>query len=228
MASPLVLAVFAVSVLTASVPLWAQTEPPAAPPLGDPAGLPQRADRIERHGITWQFDKVHRIGTFANGDPWVLGPVAIVAISPKCVEEGGRVLHGSMIDPDPSVMMQGYDSALFGDEKRERYDAARNVALGVSVQKPLALAAGKSMVSVVSRPDGKAMPTLQTAAVLTCVGAVPAPDAFRPPYVAGDKAVRHRAVDMDFTVLQRIKPVLDAPPLDVVARVVRHVVERVL
>jgi hypothetical protein len=173
---------------------------------------------VERHGITWRFDQAHVVGSFANGDPWVLGPVRIVGITPQCQEVDGRVRHGSMVDPDPATMLQGYDSALFGDEKRERYDAARNVAAGLCPAAPLLLQAGQSLVSVQSRPSAKETPTLQTAAVLTCVDTVPAPDAFRPPYVRGDKTIRHRAVDLDYRVLQRLKPVLDAPPIGAVSK----------
>lgn len=192
--------------------------PPAAPPLGDPAGLPQRADRVERHGTTWQFDRQHDVGAFVNGDPWVVGPVRVVAITPACAEIDGRVQHGAMLDPDPASMLQGYDSALFGDEKRERYRAPLNVALGVSADRPLVIPPGKSLVSVISRNEIKVSPNLRSAAVLTIVATVPAPDAFRPPYVRADKTVRHRAVDLDFSSLQRLKPVLDMPPIDVIAR----------
>jgi hypothetical protein len=219
MASLLVCATFVVSVGFAAVSSRAQVvDPPAAPPLGDPAGRPRTADRIERHGIAWQFAEKHVVGTFVNGDPWVLGPVRIVGITPGCIEKDGRIVNGAMIDPDPGSMQQGYDSVLFGVEKDDRYAPSRNVALGVSGQQPLVLGVGKSLVSVVSRADPKAMPTLATAAVLTCVAAVPAPDAFRPPYVAGDKTVRWRAADLDFGALLRVKPVLDTPPADVIAR----------
>lgn len=185
---------------------------------GDRAGEPQRAESITRHGITWRFDVPHVVGTFANGDPWVVGPARIVAIAPKCVEQNGRVVHGSMIDPDPATLLQGYDSAMYGDRERERYRAERNVALGVSPTSPLRLAPQQSLVSVRSRPDPLQAPTLQTAAVLTCVALPPPPDAFRPPYVRGDKTVRHRVVDLDRTALQRLAPLPSVPPIDGVAR----------
>lgn len=185
---------------------------------GDRAVVPAKADRIERHGITWRFDQPYVTGTFANGDPWVIGPVQIVEITPKCVVIDGRVLHGSMVDPDPSEMVQGYDSGMFGDEKRERYRDEKNAALGVSVEKPLHLAPVQSLVSSVSRPEAKALPTLRAAAVLTCVAEAPAPDAFRPPYVRGAKSMAHRVVELDFRVLRRLQPVPGAPSFDVVSR----------
>lgn len=196
----------------------ATASPKAMAPLGDPAGVLIKQKQVERHGITWKFDRAAVVGAFANGDPWVVGPVRIVGITPECVEKDGRVMHGAMIDPDPSQMLQGYDSCLFADEKRERYDAARNVAFGVTPKKPLLLAVGQSLVSVISRDDRKEIPTLQTAAVLTCLGAAPAPDAFRPPYVRGDKTVRYRAADLDYTFLQRVRPVGDAPSIEAVEK----------
>jgi hypothetical protein len=198
------------SLLAATAPIVAQG--------GDVAGELERADALSRHGITWRFDAAYVTGTFVNGDPWVVGPVRITAIEPRSVDVGGRIVHGSMIDPDPALLRQGYDSALGGDEYRDRYDAAANVALGVSRQQSLLLLPDRSLVSVQSRPDAKDIPTLQSAAVLTCLAVPPAPDAFRPPYVRGDKTVQHRAVELDFAVLRRLPLLASVPPIDSVAR----------
>jgi len=193
-------------------------EAPAVAQRGDAAGEPNRAESLTRHGITWRFEGPYVTGTFANGDPWVVGPVRIVGIEPRSVEVGGRVVNGSMIDPDPRSVRQGYDSALGGAEFGDRYDAAANVALGVSRQRPLVLLPDRSLVSVQSRPEAKETPTLQSAAVLTCLAVPPPPDAFRPPYVRGDKTVVHRAVELDFSVLRRLPPLPSVPPMDSVAR----------
>lgn len=198
-----------------SLPAAAAPQDPVPP--GDPAGRAVVSDRIERHGITWQFDRKYVVGQFVNGDPWVVGPVSIVAITPACVELDGRICHGSMVDPDPSTMLQGYDSALFGEENRERYSAQRNVAFGLSAQKPLSLQPTCSLVSVQSRPGTKVTMSLQTAAVLTIVSQPPAPDAFRPAYVKGDKSIRHRGIHLDFNKLPRLNPAVDTPPIAGVA-----------
>ncbi len=190
-----------------------------APAQGrDTAAEPRRAESLERHGITWRFDGPYVVGAFANGDPWVVGPVGIVAIEPRCAEVGGRVVHGSMIDPDPSTEWQGYDSAMYGDRARERYRAAWNVAIGVGPDAPLQLLPERSLVSVRSRPESAAAPTLQTAAVLTCVAVPPPPDAFRPPYVRGDKTVRYRVVDLDVAALRQLAALPGVPQIEVVAR----------
>ena len=201
--------------------LPAQVQDASAPkvtPAGqDRAGTPQLATFVEHHGITWRFAAEVEVGAFVNGDPWVIGPVTIISIEPRCVELEGRILHGSMVDPDPTTMKQGYDSCLFGDEHRERYAPEQNVAFGLDAEHALKLAGPTSLVSVRSRLDRKLLPQLQTAAVLTVLKEAPAPDAFRPPYVRGDKTMPHRAADLDFTVLRREKPVSTVPPIEVVA-----------
>ena len=185
-------------------------------PMGDPEGLPKTATRIEHGGITWTFAQEHVVGTFANGDPWVLGPVDIVRIEPETVEVDGRVRNGSMIDPDPSTERQGYDSELYGKDTLQRYVPELNVAIGISAAQPRRLQVAQSLISVVSRDKSTEAPILQKAAVLTCVSAMPAPDAFRPPYVKGDKAVRFRAADLDFSCLQQLDPVGDIPLIEAI------------
>lgn len=185
---------------------------------GDRVGEVRTADFVERHGITWRFDQSYATGTFVNGDPWVVGPVTIVEILPRSVVVEGRSMHGSMLDPDASIMLQGYDSELYAEHGRDLFRAALDVAAGVSRQRPLRLEGVCSLVSVRSRAETNVVPMLQGAAVLTCVAEPPAPDAFRPPYVRGDKAMKHRAVDLDFRALARLLPSPGAPAIDVVAR----------
>ena len=193
------------------------TQQAMAIPVGDPEGLPVKKRVVERHGIEWTFDRACVVGEFCNGDPWVLGPVRIVAISPQCAVVDGRVVNGSMVDPDPSTEAQGFDSHGYGEGTGDRYVARLNVARDVSKQRPLRLLPGQSLVSVASRKQAKDPPVLRSAAVLTCVAERPAPDAFRPPYVKGDKAVQHRAADLDFRVLRRLRPVGDLPLIEAVA-----------
>jgi hypothetical protein len=177
-----------------------------APPLGHLAA-------VDRHGVTWTFDKPVACGRFANGDWWVVGPVDIVAIHPACRVDGDRVRHGSMLDPDPTATTQGYDSGTPTDGRHGAYEAARNVGLGVSRQQPLRLAAGRSLVSAISHPMPGQSPQLESAAVLTCLAEPPPPNAFRPPYCAGDKSCRWTADRLDFGRLQDLEAVAQAPRL---------------
>ncbi|NLF32057.1 MAG: hypothetical protein GX591_14365 [Planctomycetes bacterium] len=174
---------------------------------------PQWRGSITQYGITWTFDHVHQTGQFANGDWWVVGPVSITAIDP--VSEvvigttsldgfvaGGadprpRTMNGSMLDPvtPPGGSRQGFDSEMYiwhsisGAIYGPKYDAAMNVALGVSAATPLRIPQAASLVSTISHPQG-AQPQLKAAAVLTVLDDVP-PDngatCFRPPYSGADK-----------------------------------------
>jgi len=186
-------------------------------PMGDREGLPKTTNKVERHGITWTFAEPRVVGTFANGDPWVLGSVDIIAIHPQTKVQDGRAIHGSMIDPDPTSDVQGYDAELFGPDTLKRYDPALNVAIGISRQHPIALQSAQSLISTESRSRPRTAPNLQRAAVLTCVGSRPAPDAFRPPYIKGDKTLRFRVAHLDYSHLQAVKPVGQLPLIEAIA-----------
>jgi hypothetical protein len=183
---------------------------PAAPPVGHFAAL-------DRHGISWTFDQPRACGQFVNGDWWVVGPVAIVAIAPPSIADGGRVRHGAMVNPDPTAVAQGYDSAMYGEYANGRYDPALNVALGVSRQRPLQLAPGTSLVSTISLPIAGHMPQLETCAVLTCLAAPPPAESFRPPYCGTDKTCRWTATALDLTRLASVAAVQGAPQPDELA-----------
>ena len=210
-------------VLVATFAIALPQQPAASGDAGKPPDAVQRAaarelDRAERHGITWRFDAARPVGTFCNGDPWVVGPVRIVAIDPKCATVGDRTCNGATVDPDPAQMKHGYDSLLFGQWSKENYDERRNVALAVARGEPLLLQPGQSLVSVISNPGAAGasgpVPHLQLAAVLTCLPEVPRDGAFRPPYckaAAADKTVRFCEADLDLRALAQLQPVEGMP-----------------
>jgi len=189
-------------------------DPPPASPL---PGWPQQRS-VARHGITWTFSTPMTVGEFVNGDPWVLGPVHLVAIDPACAVVGERTVHGAMVDPDPSTLQHGYDSALFGQWAERHYEPSRNAALGIGKEHPLVLQPGQSLVSVAStKAPEKNQPQIDVAAVLSCVDKPPPKDAFRPPYckaTAAQKKVRFREADLDWRVLPELKPVAGMPTAD--------------
>ncbi|MCB9877790.1 MAG: hypothetical protein H6835_09335 [Planctomycetes bacterium] len=189
--------------------------PPAAEPKPEP--VTQRAE-LERHDVTWTFARPATCGRFVNGDWWVLGPVDLVAIRPVSLLDGDRVRNGAMSNPSPTSMRQGYDSSMFADGAAGRYDAATNVALGVTREHPLRLAPGTSLVCSVSQTAPAQLPQLESCAVLTCLAEPPPADAFRPPYCGTDKRCRWLAGQLDLTALARLQPVAGAPDLgDLVA-----------
>lgn len=137
------------------------------------------ATSVSQYGITWNFDKDYVVGTFVNGDYYVVddgGGVTVVSVSPG--PSSGS--NGSMVNP-VSGGNHGFDSGARG---------GYNSSLQASF--PLELNAGDSLVSSISLSgggsgwnggsiDSKAL--LKTAAVLTVMNRVPPPGTFRPSYV---------------------------------------------
>jgi hypothetical protein len=178
-----------------------------------PEGRTYYAPGVTQFGITWTFRGDCRVGQFANQDIWVLGPVTIVAITPASTNEKGRIKNGSMVNPSPTVIQQGYDSAMAGNI----WDANLNVAYNVSETAPLVLPSGSSLVStisvaaVVSTP-----PQLSSAAILTVLSSAPADGSFRPPYSGSDKSIKYNKKDLDYSLLASLAPVAGTPSLSTV------------
>lgn len=196
----------------------------AAGALRGDAPLPDGlAIAVERHGIVWQFSRPARVGRYATGDWWVLGPVELVAITPPSARDGdGRVRNGSMVNPSPRATSQGYDSAMLGGDAAARFDPRQNAAADVTAQRPLRLEPHSSLVSTISEPAAGQVPQLTRCAVLTCVATPPRPGAFRPPYCGTDKRSRWASGDLDMTALATLERVPGAPDVaDLVQRLER-------
>lgn len=150
---------------------------------------------IERHGVTWNFKEdlpVGKYGTFANGDPWVVGPVTIVSISPASVS--GR--NGSMVNPSPLSGDQGLDSRM----QRNVYVESLNIAASL----PYTAKPGTSILSSISKATSEGdKPYLQQIDVLTVLGQAASPGDFRPPYVGDDKSLNWNKSDLDYNRLGR-------------------------
>jgi len=163
---------------------------------------PQAA--LSQYGITWTFAEPARVGRYATGDWWVVGPVTVKSVMPAPAD--GR--NGSAVNP-PAGKRQGYDDRING------YDASLRAAF------PLALKPGHSLVSTASvETVGKKTPDtvpgqycrgpLRTAVVLTCVAEPPPADAFRPAYV-GDKKLAFAVSQLRRDLLPRLQPVAQLP-----------------
>ncbi|MBD3244138.1 MAG: hypothetical protein GF331_26335 [Chitinivibrionales bacterium] len=137
--------------------------------------LSASSSRVSINSIEWVFDREYTTGTFANGDPWVVGPVVITEILPRA--SGGH--HGWEVNPE----FHG-DQAF--DSRVGEYDSRLCPGLPYRAQP------GESIVKAVSRSlsDSYPRPALGRAAVLTVLAEVP-PDngasVFRPPYVGDEK-----------------------------------------
>lgn len=163
---------------------------------------------ITQFGITWTFDKDYQYGRYANGDYWVLGPITITDINPPSIDDNGRIMNGSMLNPMPhqtdirAICNQGFDnSSLYSP-----YDHALNIGFDiVSGGDNLTIPSG-SLVSSISRADPGVRPQLESASVLTIVTSLPAEGSFRPPYCGTDKTSYFKKDDLDYTKLKQYTP----------------------
>ena len=165
---------------------------------------------ISQHGITFQFAQPVEAGQFVNGDWFVVGPVTLTGMSPPSVAQNGRVMHGAMVDPDPSSQAQGYDSTLFDPGS---YSNARNFAWYLSPQNPRQLQPNQTLIKAVSNLDPNLQPALDTCAILTVVDVVPPEGSFRPAYAGADHAVRHDVHQIDWGVLRSLAAAPGMPDL---------------
>lgn len=187
---------------------------------------------IEKDDIRWDFDEAVEYGYFANGDPYVIGPVNVVGISPqsKITEQGdkdavgndytvGTTINGSMTNIIPQNT-NGYTSAA--NFNSVGWDSALNVAMPngqiLSAQNPLVLSAGTSLVSTESRfrTSVSGINTcVYRASVLTVLAEAPPAGSFRPSYAGTDKTIRYNVSDLDYSKLANLEPSLfQVPSLD--------------
>lgn len=179
---------------------------------------------ITRHEISWTITGTPTSGTFANGDPWVVGPVTITAISPLSVVGlngvSGRISHGSMINPSYAGP-QGFEGGYTLSTGAIAFNSALNVGRpggnALSAGNPLVVPAGSSLVSSRSRTSNTVRPYMQDMAVLTVLASAPPANAFRPSYIGTDKTIRWTTDDLDFTTLPSHTEPINAPNINDVA-----------
>jgi hypothetical protein len=155
-------------------------------------------------GITWTFDQQYECGQYCTGDWWVIGPVTITDINPASKVVSGRTSNGSMINPDPDVYKQGYDS--HANNAGDTYDASLNVALNIysGSGNTLVVPVNSSLISCISLEAPDQWPQLETAAILTVVSSAPPAGAFRPPYCGNDKTSKFVKDNLDFSILKNV------------------------
>lgn len=171
--------------------------------------LPYRAiasaeSSVTKNGITFYFDKSYEVGTFSNGDYWVLGPVTITAMSPAF----NGTLNGWQVNPAVSAK-QGLDGRVTGT-----YDGSLVPSLPYTSMAPV-----ESIVKVISTPDATARSYISSAAVLTVVPSIPTNNGstvFRPPYMGTTKPF-YSTSSLRTDLLSSLAPVGTPPSLATVA-----------
>lgn len=136
------------------------------------------ATSASRHGVVWTFNRDYPTGTYANGDPWVVGPVTITAISPTPTD--GQ--NGAMLNPAIGTT-QGFDKDFIPGYND--YISALNVGKNL----PLTIQPDNSLVSSITEDAWTTFHTIRNFSILTVVRNAPSAGSFRPPAVgSGSRA----------------------------------------
>jgi hypothetical protein len=158
------------------------------------------ATSASRNGITWTWSEDRQIGTYANGDPWVVGPITITSITPAPTAG----LNGTVVNPALGST-QGYFSGFPYNPYSEALNVGNNL--------PLVVAVNSSVVSTISNAAndwGK----IEDMGILTVVAEAPAEGSFRPGYIGtGSRASAFTISDMSYARLNNLpRAVLSGVP----------------
>lgn len=164
------------------------------------------ASSVTQFGITWTFDTTYTVGTFANGDSWVLDPgagVTITSTTPAFTTANGFDQHGMMANPTAGL------SSPHGFGATSGYNSALNELKLL----PKTYAGGTSLITATGRSDqlGYKVPDTQPnrpqlvdGAVLTIVSSTPTAGDFRPPYCGTDKTLNWNTSDINYDKLHSL------------------------
>ncbi len=184
--------------------------PPEPPPVVVTPPVGGTCTQVSQYGITWVFDKAYPCGIFANGDYWIVGPAVITQITPDF--DGSK--NGWEVNPAASginsTMQQGFDSMTGG------FNAALVPALPYIAQPNQSIV--KSIHAACAPSCSQTTSVLQTAAVLTVLGSIPADNGttvFRPPYVGTNKPL-YRTTSLRTDLLPSLPPAGTPPSLDAI------------
>jgi hypothetical protein len=165
---------------------------------------------ITHYGITWEIEESRLTGVFANGEPWVIGPVTIKKILPIGVDidptgqSGGT--NGSMVNPIPNTQ-QGFEAWADLGSSQINYSVEKDISLSL----PRKLVAGDALVSSITSHREVNRTKADTIAVLTVLSEAPPEGSFRPGFYGTDRTVRFNRSQIDWSVLKNLAHVLGTP-----------------
>jgi hypothetical protein len=171
----------------------------------------QFVTQIAQFGVTYYFAQPVQAGQFVNGDWFVVGPATIADITPQRTVLNGRVIHGAMVNPDPSTRQHGYDTHMYDGGSPQLYIPALDVAATLSPSNPLVLQPNQALIKGVSYTAAASVLALDTCSVLTAVAEVPPEGSFRPPYAGNDHIPRYDVGMLDLNQLLSLVPATGMP-----------------
>ena len=182
----------------------------------------QAAKSITYFGVTWNFAGDHTTGVFANGEPWVVGPISLVSVTPNNNvvwdetwpgQDGPN--SGSMRVKVPNSL-QGYYTkmkATPGWDNSKVY--TRSLDLSRTENLPATLIPGEMLMSAVGQPEsinGVGSSNINEICVLAILSESPPEGSFRPAlFSTSPRVVKYNKSDIDYSILKNLQPVPATP-----------------
>lgn len=158
---------------------------------------------INHYEVTVRFAGDHQVGQFANGEPWIVGPVTVTGIDKPSVPIDSVYTGGAMINPVPGGP-QGFCPRNNEPSNPVRYSAG----LDVSLNYPFAVQAGDSLIVARSIDTPAAGNNyVKSIVVFTFLSSPPPAGSFRPSPYGTNRTVRFNVSDIDWSCLKNLPTV---------------------
>lgn len=180
----------------------------------------QAAKSVTYFKVTWNFSEDRKTGVFVNGEPWVVGPVSLVSVTPNNNATWDESWPG---EPGPNSgsmrvtvpnSLQGYltkSKVTPGWDNSKVY--TRSLDLSRSENLPVTLEAGEMLMSAVGQEEkGEVRSCINEICVLTVVAEVPPEGSFRPDlFSTTPRVIKYNKSDINFAVLKNFAKVPATP-----------------
>jgi hypothetical protein len=182
------------------------------------SGLPmQAATSVSHYNATWTFSEDRPTGVFANGEPWVVGPVTITRITPDNNASWDESFpgqpgpnSGSMRVTIPNTF-QGYCTKLKYSSGMPHEGAYYKSELDLSrtANLPALLQPGEMLMTATGQVEtGDVRSCINEICVLTVLSEVPPEGSFRPSLFSKEpRKIQYNKKDINYSVLKNLTPV---------------------
>jgi hypothetical protein len=194
-------------IVTIGVLLMSRSIKAQTPKLED---LPLQ-DSIECFGITWTFSQPVRVGTFVNGDYYVVGPCTVTAINPAATPER----NGSVLNVPLDAGKSGFDSRTSSGRFTAswRADPPINMKPGDCLMSSVSINARGDFEPWLREGNETPVSYVKSVSALTCLDAPVSIDAFRPSYCDRGQKI-YLASDLKRNLLPNLPKVSGAPDIN--------------
>ncbi len=190
--------------------------------------LSEAAKTVSYFNATWTVSEDRPTGVFANGEPWVVGPVTLVSVTPNNNSTWDESFpgepgpnSGSMRVTVPSTL-QGYctkSKAIPGWDQSKIYVSSLDLSRTANL--PAVLLPGEMLMTSTGQAEvGDVRSCINEICVLTVLFEAPPAGSFRPAlFSTSPRVVEYNKSDINYSILKNFTPVAATPPrADIEAR----------